>query len=254
MADLDENTPIEKSSGWKRLILPGCIIGGIIFLSFLGNWQMKRLAWKEALIATVEQNLNLPPLTIAQMETLLKSGGGIEYRPVTVRGKFHHDREQYFFATHKGMTGWYVYTPLERGDESILFVNRGFVPMLQKDPLSRPSGQIDGEVEIVGLARTAPTAKPNSFVPENDLAKNIYYWKSISQMMDRSGFKVKRPLVPFFVDANEQANPGGLPLGGVTLISFPNSHLQYALTWYGLALALLVVGGLFMFKRHSTKE
>lgn len=238
--------------GWTRFILPICIIAGLAFLVSLGTWQMKRLAWKEALIATVEENLKLPPLSTNEMSTLLGEGGAIEYRPVTARGIFHHDKEQYFFTTHKGKPGWHVYTPLERSDGSIVFVNRGFVPVDLKDPAKRAAGQVGGEVEIIGLARMAPTEKPNSFVPNNDLAKNIYYWKSISQMMGQSGFKMEHPLVPFFVDANDSPNPGGLPLGGITLISFPNSHLQYALTWYGLALTLLVVGGLFMFNRHKS--
>ena len=58
-------------------------------------------------------------------------------------------------------------------------------------------------------------------------------------------------LVPFFVDADATPNPGGLPVGGVTLIDLPNSHLQYALTWYGLAGTLVVVFGLFAWKRRG---
>ena len=243
-----------KKTSWKSMILPACIISGFIFLSFLGTWQMKRLAWKEALITRVEQNLHKPPQSIAEIEALTKNGKDIEYRPVTVRGKFHHDKEQYFFATHKSNSGWFVYTPLERGDGSIVLVNRGFVPSQGKDPKTRLKGQVESVVDIVGLARSAPSEKPNSFVPDNDLAKNIYYWKSINQMFAQTGFEAYSNKVMFFVDANEKPNPGNWPIGGVTLISFPNSHLQYALTWYGLAGALLVVGGIFMFKRRREQE
>ncbi len=238
-----------KKMSWKSLILPVCIISGFIFLSFLGTWQMKRLAWKEALIARVEQNLHKPPLSIAEIQALMKNGEDIEYRPVKVRGKFHHDKEQYFFATHKSSPGWYIYTPLEREDGSIVLLNRGFVPSVGKDPKTRFKGQVEGVVDIVGLARTAPSEKPNSFVPDNDLQKNIYYWKSIRQMFAQSGFKTHPNKMMFFVDANDAPNPGNWPVGGVTLIKFSNSHLSYALTWFGLAGALLVVGGIFMFKR-----
>jgi surfeit locus 1 family protein len=242
-----------KKFGWKSLILPLCIVSGFIFLTFLGTWQMKRLAWKEALIARVEQNLHKPPLSIADIQTLIKSGKDIEYRPVTLRGEFHHDQEQYFFATHKSIPGWYVYTPLQREDGSIVIVNRGFVPARGKLPSTRLKGQVDGVVEIVGLARSAPSDKPNSFVPDNDLQKNVYYWKSINQMFAQSGFKMHPDKVMFFVDADDKPNPGNWPVGGVTLIRFSNSHLQYALTWYGLAGALLVVGGIFMFNRRRER-
>ena len=238
-----------QKGGWKSFILPICIVAGFLVLSGLGNWQVKRLAWKEAMIARVEQNLNMPPLSVNQIAELQKNGEDLEYRPVKVRGKFLHDKEQYYFATFNSETGWYVYTPLEREDGSIVLVNRGFVTDHVKDPSKRLKGQVKGVVDIVGLARSAPSKKPNSFVPDNDLKKNIYYWKSMSEMFAQAGFKSNRKLVPFFIDANDAPNPGGWPKGGVTLISFPNSHLQYAVTWFGLAGALLVVGGVFMFKR-----
>ncbi len=250
---MSEQATSEKSvqkGGWKSLILPLCILSGFLFLSALGTWQVKRLGWKEAMIARVEKNLNMPPLSVDQIAELQKNGEDLEYRPVKVRGKFFHDKEQYFFATHKSSTGWFVYTPLEREDGSIVLVNRGFVPDQGKDPSTRLKGQVGGVVEIVGLARSAPATKPNSFVPNNDLKKNVYYWKSMSEMFAQSGFKMKRKLVPFFIDADDAPNPGNWPKGGVTLINFPNSHLQYAVTWYGLAGALLVVGGIFMFKRR----
>ena len=75
-------------------------------------------------------------------------------------------------------------------------------------------------------------------VPENDPAKNIYYWKDIAAMSMRAGLD-SSGLVPFFVDADATPNPGGLPVGGVTLIDLPNSHLQYALTWFAMALLSL---------------
>ena len=238
--------------GWMRLILPLCIIAGAAYLSFLGNWQMQRLAWKEGLIAKVKQNLDKPPVTIEQVRTLLKNGDNIEYVPVRVKGRFKHQQEQYYFATYKSTPGWFVYTPLERADGSMVFVNRGYVSIDKKDPKTRAEGQIAGEVEITGLARTAPDEKPNSLVPDNNLKKNEYYWKSLDQMAASAGLKADTQLLPFFVDANDRPNEGGLPIGGVTLIKFTNSHLQYALTWYGLAVTLLVVGSIFMFKRRKS--
>jgi len=236
---------------WTWFILPMCIIAAMTVLIGLGNWQMQRLAWKDGLIARVEKNLNGPPATLQEISEKLAGGKDVEYLPVKLRGTFRHDLEQYFFTTFKGTSGWAVYTPLERADGSVVFVNRGFVPMLRKDPQLRQEGQIKGVVDIIGLARSAPAGKPNSFVPDNDLVKNVYYWKSLPQMISQTGYDKAGTVLPFFVDVKDTPLPGGLPIGGITIIIFPNSHLQYALTWYGLAGALLVVGGIFMFKRRT---
>ena len=128
------------------------------------------------------------------------------------------------------------------------------MPLQRKQLAGREKGQAAGEVTIIGLARSAPSAKPNSFVPDNDLGKNVYHWKSLPQMTANAFPEGGVDVVPLFVDANDAANPGGLPVGGVTLISFPNSHLQYAITWFGLALTLLGVGGFFLFGRLRQKS
>ena len=86
-------------------------------------------------------------------------------------------------------------------------------------------------------------------MPNNDLAKNVYYWKSLSQMAGNAYDKMEKGTVDFFLDADATPVPGGLPVGGVTRIEFPNNHLGYAITWFGLALALLGVGGFFLRSR-----
>ena len=238
----------------SNIFLAGAIVIGVVFLSGLGTWQLKRLAWKEALIARVENNLSGPPVTLADIEVLAARGEDIEYRPVQVSGTFDHGREQHFFATHKGNPGYYVYTPARLADGRVLFINRGYVPLQRKPVDGRQQGQVEGVVKINGLARSAPAAKPNSFVPDNDLAKNVYHWKSLQQMTANAYPEGGVDVVPLFVDANDAANPGGLPVGGVTLITFPNSHLQYAITWFGLAATLLGVGGYFLFGRLRQKS
>ena len=95
-----------------------------------------------------------------------------------------------------------------------------------------------GEVTITGLARNPLAEKPSFIVPDNDPAKNIYYWKDLSLMARQIGLSQGDALVPFFIDADAKPNPGGLPRGGVTIIDLPNNHLQYAVTWYGLAATL----------------
>ena len=217
-----------------NIILVVAIAVGVVFLSGLGIWQVKRLAWKEALIERVETNLSAAPLNLAEIDAMRQRGEDFEYRPVKLAGEFDHSGEQHFFATHKGSPGYFVYTPLKLDSGSFIFVNRGYVPLEQKSSDGRAAGQVTGRVEIEGLARSAPDAKPNSFVPDNDLAKNVYYWKSLEQMTaqstpTRGG---SSPVMQFFVDAADAANPGGLPEGGVTLIEFPPRPFVYSVLKY----------------------
>jgi surfeit locus 1 family protein len=207
----------------------------------LGTWQVHRLAWKEALLATIAERVDAQPV---DLDTALASGRSIaemEYTPVIVSGTFDHAAERHFFATWQGASGYYVYTPLKRDDGSWLFVNRGFVPFERKEASTRMEGQVDGRVTVIGLLRSALAEKPSSILPDNEPGKNIFYWKDIRAMAASSGLPADADIIGLFVDAGPAPNPGGLPVGGVTLIDLPNNHLQYAFTWYGLAAALAAV-------------
>ncbi|HEY4192108.1 MAG TPA: SURF1 family protein, partial [Mesorhizobium sp.] len=175
----------------------------------------------------------------------------VDYMPVTVTGTFVHEAERHFFATWDGASGFDVYTPLHLDDGRYLLVNRGFVPYELKDAAKRPQGQVAGKVTITGLARNPLFGKPSSMVPDNDPVKNIFYWKDRDVMAATAGLPAGYRLAPIFIDANNAANPGGLPIGGVTLIDLPNNHLQYIFTWYGLAAAL--VGVMFFWLRRPAK-
>ncbi|MBK5564859.1 SURF1 family protein [Ensifer sp. 2YAB10] len=214
----------------------------------LGTWQMQRLHWKEGLLTAIQEHRSAPPVPLADIEKMLAEGGDIDYRTVTVTGRFDHTKERHFFATFNGRTGYYVFTPLRLDDDRFLFVNRGFVPFEQKDASTRLAGELPAFVGVVGLARPKLTEKPSSLVPDNDLAKNIFYWKDLDTMASSVGLPADK-VVPLFVDADATPNPGGLPIGGVTQFDLPNNHLQYALTWYGLAAALVLVSGLYALRR-----
>jgi len=207
----------------------------------LGTWQLKRLAWKEALMATIAERLSAEPVALATVLTSDRSIAEQEYLRVRVEGTFVHEAERHFFATFEGKTGFYVYTPLKLDDGAFLFVNRGFVPYDDKEPAKRQEGQVAGKVTVNGLLREALIEKPSSIVPDNDPAKNIFYWKDIREMSETSGLGGDARILGFFVDADNAPNPGGLPVGGVTIVELPNNHLQYAVTWYGLAATLLAV-------------
>lgn len=214
--------------------------GALAVLVGLGTWQVQRLAWKEALLATIDERIHADPLPLDEVASRYPE---IEYVPVTATGRFDHSAERHVFTTWEGESGYDVFTPLLLGEGRAVFVNRGFVPFDRKDPATRADGQVGGEVTVTGLARRGLAEKPSWVVPDNDPAKNVFYWKDVRAMRETSGLDPAIDVLPFVVDAGDAANPGGLPVGGTTLIDLPNNHLQYAVTWYGLALALCGVFG-----------
>lgn len=234
-----------RGPGWLVSVLALVVFAILIVL---GTWQVKRLAWKEDLLAAIQERSHGVPLPFASVLALKAEGKPIEYQKTMLTGRFVHNGEQFFFATHDGYSGYYVYTPMELRDGSLVFVNRGFVPLDFKDPETRPEGQVEGEVTIIGLAREPLYKKPSWVVPDNDPEKSIFFWKDINGFAANAGID-RNKLRDIYVDADDSPNPGGLPLGGVTIIDPPNNHLQYAMTWYGLAAALVAVFAFRFFRR-----
>lgn len=248
MVEREDHTASGRSwKFWAGLVL---LPAAFAVLISLGTWQVNRLHWKEDLLAAINERSTAQPAGLEMIESLLASGEPIDYRAARTSGRFLNDRERHFFATFEGQSGYYVYTPLELDDGRLLFVNRGFVPYDRKEPSTRPQSLVEGEQTITGLARARLEEKPSFMVPENDEAANIFYWKDLDRMAASAGLPAESVL-PFFLDADATPVPGGLPRGGVTVIDLPNSHLQYAITWYGLALALLGVALFGWLKRKS---
>jgi surfeit locus 1 family protein len=231
----------------KHLLWPAvATLVGVAMLIALGNWQMRRLAWKEGLIAAIAERTHAAPVSPADAE---HRGEDIQYFRVKARGKLLNDKELHFYAfDEKDGVGWHVLTPLQLADGAVVFVNRGFVPDELKDAAKRKAGEPAGEVEIVGLVRKPETA--GSFTPANDVAKNVWYRRDLPGMSAAVLGTDRARLLPFVIDAElEPRNPGGWPRGGVTRLELPNRHLEYALTWYGLAAALIGVFAAFAVSR-----
>jgi surfeit locus 1 family protein len=222
-----------------RLVWPTLLsLAGIVLLTGLGSWQLERRRWKEALIAKIDARVHAPPLALADAEAVLRAGGDIEYLHVVARGRFRNEEERYLYAPSPSGLGWQVYTPLELAPARFVWVNRGFVPDDRKPPAGRAPGLLSGEVAVAGLVRAA--SRQGSFVPRNDVAGNVWYWPDLAAMSASSALPGKG--LAFAIEADARPAPlGGLPQGGVTPLSLPNHHLQYALTWYALALALIAV-------------
>ena len=217
----------------------------------LGTWQLQRKAWKEGLLADIAQRSTQAPI-VAQGPILLATGTDrlMPFTRVTVRGRFQHQHERYWFADGRLGSGYHVYTPLvteARSDGqsgAIVWVNRGYVPAALRDPASRVPGNVTEIATITGLVR-APGER-NQFTPANDVAKNVWFWRDLPALNASAGFKPDAPVAPFMIDAEAlPANPGGWPEGGTALVRLPNRHLEYALTWYALAATLIGVFGVF---------
>ena len=222
------------------LIWPTALgVAGLAVLIGLGTWQLQRKQWKDALIAKIAARVTAEPMPLAQARQIWSGGGDIEYLHFVARGRFHHDKERYLYAPASAGLGWHVYSPLEWAPAHFVWVNRGFVPDARKDPATRREGQLTGEVEIAGLFRIRQAK--GAFTPTNDVARNLWYWPDVAAMQ-ASAFGTGMSALPFTVDADARPEPpGGLPRGGVTRLDLPNRHLEYALTWYGLALTLIGV-------------
>ena len=214
----------------------------------LGTWQLQRKAWKEDLLAKIADRVGAPPVWIGRDGQLtIVETDDREYLHVAFKGRFHHDKERYLYAPARTGLGWHVYTPLEWAPTHFVWINRGFVPDERKDRATRREGQLSGEVEITGLVRVRHDK--GAFTPANDVAHNLWYWPDVAAMHASAFAGTGASAFGYTVDADLRPQPpGGLPRGGVTRLDLPNRHLEYALTWYGLALTLI---GVFVASAHG---
>lgn len=218
---------------------------GVLFaiLCWLGVWQLERLQWKLALIATVNGHMTAAPVTLERITAMPVDEA--QYRRVTLQGHFDHAREAYVFTTDaSGTPVYHVLTPFLTDSGKTLVVDRGAVPKEKLDPASRAAGNAGGETAVTGVWR-APDA-PGLFTPPPDLAHHVWYARDLKGIAAADHIALSQPDL---VEADATANPGGLPLGGQTVVSFRNQHLSYAVTWFGLAIGLLGI----WFSYHISK-
>ena len=216
----------------RKFILPGIAVAlAFTVLVGLGVWQLIRLDEKQRLISQVATMMKAPPRQLPpQAEWNAPSFAALDFSPVTISGPFRHELEVYLFASvAKG-------TPFDLADGGSVLVNRGFVPAQLKDPKTRSSGQVEGTVTLTGILKFART--PGLFTPEPDRANRLWFAADPVGMATLQGLT---DVAPFVIDADDTPVPGGWPSGGHTVLNFSNNHLQYALTWFGLALVLFVM-------------
>ncbi|KAL1517419.1 hypothetical protein ABEB36_001186 [Hypothenemus hampei] len=220
------------SYGWFMLIIPISTFG-------LGIWQIQRKFWKENLILQMKERTESSPIELPQNIKEIKE---LEFRPVSVRGTFLHDKEIYMGPrgliktneesklTDNPSPGYLVITPFKLADrDETILINRGWVSSGHRKPSSRPQGQVEGVVNVIGLLRLNEH-RPN-FSMKNRENSNLYFYRDLEAMCASTGAS------PIFLDQTKDFNIPGGPVGGQTNVTLRNEHLSYIITWFSLSAA-----------------
>jgi surfeit locus 1 family protein len=222
------------------LLVPVLVVFALLI--GLGVWQIQRKAWKEGLIADLTERIAAAPQALPPAHdwpTLTADKD--EYRRVRFTAQFDNSKEALVFASASGFRpdvadagpGYWVFTPARLADGSVVMVNRGFVPDARKNPQTRQAGEVSGPVTLVGAMRW-PDSR-HWFTPGDDPARNLWFVRDPAAIAAAKGLS---SIAPFYVEQESPAPPGGLPQPGKLVVSLPDNHLQYALTWFGLAFVL----------------
>lgn len=218
----------------RRTLVFGCLIAVIALLVALGIWQLERRTWKLALIAQTEARLKQVPIPAPGPGTDPAGwdsiGSDDAYTPVIVHGRYRPDAGTYVQAVTALGGGFWVLTPFDTDRGFTVMVNRGFVPNDQRGKI-RPSPELQS---VRGLLRVSEPG--GAFLRHNDAAGDRWYSRDIAAIATARRIGT---VAPYFIDASEPR--AGWPRGGLTVVSFRNSHLVYALTWFGLALLVAIM-------------
>jgi surfeit locus 1 family protein len=226
----------------RRFFFPVVIVlGALCILAGLGFWQVERKAWKENLIATVNERVAAMPSPLPAP----RAWNGLtqaadEFRRVTARLQFPNDQRAFVFSGTSGLRpdikspGYYVFAPAKLDSGETIVVNLGYAP-------DRNVGGIAGTRDIVGYLRWPE--KPSMFVSEHDANGEV--WSARDHIAIADFRKWGQP-APFYIDQESPIPAGGVPTPGPLSVRLPNNHLGYALTWFGLALGLAAVFGVWL--------
>lgn len=245
------------SAALRRALLVPTIfmLAAMTVLVGLGVWQWQRKAWKEEVIATIAARSKAAPVDAGEWlkrpcPPAAQAGlhASCEYIAVKLTGVFDHANERHVYTGIAAMPGgvggqgYWILTPMKLTSGAVIAVSRGFVPEQKKTPGARAAGQIDGETTVIGLVREAePRA---TFTATNDAVKNMWFLRNPGELFGDGKAGVSR--LDAFIDLLSPMPPGGLPSPTAGRIDIPNRHLEYALTWWGLALTLAGVYAAFV--------
>lgn len=226
---------MSRSRARSRLVLTllaACAAALFALFVALGQWQIERRAWKLALIEKVEARVRAPAEPAPSMARWTAvTAERDEYRRVRIRGHWLPQRSTWVQATTELGSGYWLLTPLRTEEGGLVLINRGFVPSIRREGDTPDSGL----VELTGLLRLSEPS--GRFPRRNDPASDRWYSRELPAIAATRGLGA---VAPYFIDADRVADAApSAPVGGLTVVSFHNNHLVYALTWFGLAAMVL---------------
>ena len=220
----------------RAVLFALAVVLGEILLIGLGVWQVERRTWKLDLIDRVDRRVAAAPAAAPGP----RAWAGIdrdhdEYRHVRVTGHFTDVRPVLVKALTELGSGYWVLAPFRTDQGFDVLVNRGFVPDAGAGSAKDDSQGHQARTTVVGLLRISEPK--GAFLRSNDPGQDRWYSRDVAAIGARLGVA---DLAPYFIDADASANGSGKPVGGLTVVSFPNNHLIYAVTWFSLAIMLAI--------------
>lgn len=254
--------PAVKHPRSRTRLIVLALCAGILFSGFLalGTWQLFRLQWKLSLIERVEQRVHAQPVAPPGPDRWAQvTADSDEYRHVRLTGTFLYPLTAQVQAVTDYGNGFWLMTPMRTADNTIVLVNRGFIPATESkqalDLHAMPDAS--GPVTVTGLLRISEPR--GGFLRHNDAANDRWYSRDVQAIAVARNLT---HIAPYFVDADADANarPAAntarkstdYPIAGLTVIAFHNNHLVYAFTWY--ALALMVAGAVLWLVRDGRQS
>jgi surfeit locus 1 family protein len=212
----------------------------------LGTWQLERRAWKTELLATIAERMNAAPV---DLPADIDDPSGWRFRNVQVSGHFANDHALDLYGrTYDGKAGVHLLVPLIRDDGGAILVDRGFVPFVHDNALAEfPTD--DDRLTLTGIVRLP---EPGGwFLPSAKPAENIWYAVDIPAMSAATGLR----LAPIYIAARPSGSAEWpAATGGTEGTGIRNEHLNYAIFWFSMAAALLVIYGMSSLKRGERAE
>lgn len=219
----------------------------------LGVWQVQRLGWKQELIAQLESRQKAAPLLTEQLPEDRDALAQENFRMAQVRGKFLYEREFHLIGKYyRGKLGYGVLTPLRlEGSGKLILVNRGWVPTHRKEPENRTEDAKESGIVTVNGMILYPQ-KGSRFLPDHDVKGNVWFWYDIARMEQESGLQLA-PVVLESVNSNTPGNALPIPQANAD-VQLRNDHLQYALVWFSLACAGIIIFLLYHWNAAKNQE
>ncbi len=227
------------------------LAAGIVLVA-LGTWQLERKAWKEDLIETLNRRLTAEPVALPPPErwAALRQEQN-EFTRVRLRAEYLPGKDAVVWATGSALRddvkspGVFVFTPARLASGEVVAINRGFVANPKPTGATPRPAPAPGTVEIIGIMRW-PEPKGWELTAAFDRGAQLWFVRDHRAIAEENGWG---PVAPFYIEREAQQPPDGLPPPGALKPNVPNNHLQYALTWYGLALVLVTVFGFWAWSR-----